>query len=202
VRPLLALAVLLIAGCTKKPPVPLPPAPVVRGPAYLDLQAGWRVRVVTPILKSGGFLLKSPEQKEEGSTITIHTGDEFQGYETTHYAVKAHKSGGVQVKVEEVLISRDGKTIHGYKPFAPRFRGPGRLRHVRLLYMLRASTADHNMAILAAADATRLADLTRRVQADPSHACVRTRADYCEWVPPGVAVRPERPNGAAWVPAN
>jgi hypothetical protein len=196
----LLVAAVLLAGCAKRHPVPLPPAPVVRGPAFAELEAGWRVRVVTPLLKSGGFLLKATEQQEEGNTITLRAGDEFQGYETAIYGVGAHKKGGVQIALTEVTMNRNGQLTHPAKSFAPRLRQPARLRHVRLLYMLKVSDADHNMAVLAAADSVRLAALTQRVQAAPATECRVSRNEYCEWIPAGVAVRAERQRGAAWVP--
>lgn len=200
-RWLLVTAVLL-AGCAKRHPAPPPPAPVLRGPSFAELEAGWRVRVVTPLLKSGGFLLKATEQQEEGNTITLRAGDEFQGYETAIYGVGAHKKGGVQIALTEVTLNRNGQLTHPAKSFAPRLRQPARLRHVRLLYMLKVSDADHNMAVLAAADSARLAALTQSVQAAPATACRVSRNEYCEWIPAGVAVRAERPRGADWVPVN
>lgn len=198
----LLVAAVLLAGCAKRPPAPPPPAPILRGPSFAELAAGWRVRVITPLLKSGGFLLKATEQQEEGNTITLRAGEEFQGYETAIYGVGAHKKGGVQIALTEVTLYRNGQLTHPAKSFAPRLRQPARLRHVRLLYMLKVSDADHNMAVLAAADSARLAALTQRVQAEPATACGVSRNEYCEWIPAGVAVRAERPRGADWVPVN
>lgn len=196
------MTVVLLAGCAKRHPAPLPPAPVLRGPSFAELEAGWRVRVITPLLKSGGFVLKTTGQHEEGNTITLRAGDDFQGYETAIYAVGAHKKGGVSIALTDVTVNRNGQLTHPAKSFAPRLRQPGRLRHVRLLYMLKVSDADHNMAVLAAADSTRLAALTQRVQAAPAIACRASRNEYCEWIPAGVAVRAERSAGAGWVPVN
>lgn len=196
-----ALLLALLTACAHKRP-PLPPAPVLRGPAYAELQPGWQVRVVTPILKSGGFLLKTTEQQESGNTITLTAGDEFQGYETAIYAVGAQRAGGVRIALQEVTLERGSQRTHPPRSFAPRLNVPRRLRHVRLLYSLRVSSADHNMAVLAARDSRRLAELTERVQAAPATNCARSRNEYCEWIPAGVAVRAERPDGANWKPAN
>lgn len=193
----LALALAVLGGCaTKRPPVPVPP-PRISGPSYLDLQPGWRVQVVTPVLKSGGFLLKAAEQTEEGNTITLRAGDEFQGYETAVYGVGKER----RIGLTEVTMNRGGALTHPAKPFAPRLRVPRRMRHVRLLYTLKVSDADHNMAVLAARDEARLQALTSAVQGDPQGACRSNRNEYCEWIPAGVAMKAERPEGAAWVPA-
>ncbi len=186
---LLLLAVVL-AGCAKRPlPAPAPVAGrAVSGPRYVDLEPGGRVTVVTPILKSGKFLLPAGEAKEEGNTITLRVGDEFQGYETAVYLV----GEGSRITVGEVKVNKGGVETAVAKPFAPRLRVPGRMRRVRLLFTLRVSDAEHNMAVLAARDIKRLAALTERVEADPAGACRTTRDAYCEWVPAGVAVRPGR----------
>jgi hypothetical protein len=199
VRVLLVL-LLVLGGCAKKR-LPVPP-PVVRGPSYAELEAGWRVRVISPVLKSGRFILKTAEQQEEGNTITLRAGDEFQGYETATYAVGRHPQGGVRVALTDVILNKGGALKHPAKSFAPRLRMPGRLRHVRLLYTMKVSDADHNMAVLAATNSPRLAALTARVQAAPAAECRVSRNEYCEWIPAGVAVRAEKPRGADWVPAN
>ncbi|MBI2688719.1 MAG: hypothetical protein HYX27_20650 [Acidobacteria bacterium] len=201
-RWLLAGMAVVMAGCAHKARAPLPPAPTFRGPSFVELQPGWRVRVITPVLKSGGFILKTEEQQEQGNTITLRMGDEFLGYETAIYSVGKHKRGGVEIALTEVAMNRSGQLTHAAKSIAPRIRKPDRLRHVRLLYTLRVSDADHNMAVLAAADSQRLAALTQRVQASPATACVNNRNEYCEWVPAGVAMRAEKPNGTGWAPAN
>lgn len=194
------IAALALAGCAAKRLPPPPPAPV-RAPTHVGLEPGWRVKVITPVLRSGGFLLKSDEQHEDGNTITVRVGDEFLGYETAIHALRKGKRGGVRVAPAEVTLNKSGQLTHPPKPFAPRLRVPGRLEFVHLLFMQAASDADHNMAVLAATDGARLAELTERVQASPATACRSSRKEYCEWVPAGVAVRAERPQGADWVPA-
>ena len=186
-RAALVVAVVVLAGCAGRKPLPQPPpARAVSGPRYVDLVPGGRVTVVTPILKSGKFLLQTGEAKEEGNTITLRVGDEFQGYETAVYLV----GEGARITVGEVKVNKGGVETAVAKPFAPRLRVPGRMRHVRLLFTLKVSDADHNMAVLAARDPGRLGALTGRVEADPAGACRTTRNEYCEWVPAGVAVRP------------
>lgn len=191
--------VVLLNGCARLP-APQPPA-LPGGPTFVELEAAWRVRVITPKLKSGGFLLKKAEQQESGNTITLGAGDEFLGFETATYGVEARAGVGVRVRLLGVDFNREGAITHSAKSFAPRLRIHGRFRRVRLLYMQKVSDADHAMAVLAAPDSPRLAVLTRSVQASPETACRTNRGQYCEWIPAGVAVRPERPNGSNWVPA-
>ena len=48
--------VLLLAGCAAhRLQVAAPAAPGPIEPGYIDLEPGWRLRVVTPILESGGY---------------------------------------------------------------------------------------------------------------------------------------------------
>jgi hypothetical protein len=192
----LALLLVVLGGCAARRLPPPPPPPKISGPSFVDLQTGWRVQVVTPLLKSGGYLLKAAEQTEEGNTITLRVGDEFQGYETALYAVGKER----RIRLTEVTLNQGGTLTHPAKSRAPRLRVPGRMRHVRLLYTLKVSDADHNMAVLAARDEARLGALTAAVQGNPAGGCRSNRNEYCEWIPAGVAVKAERPDGAAWVP--
>jgi hypothetical protein len=193
---LLAAIAVLLCGCAPRR-LPPPDPPRIAGPSFVELEPGWRVQVVTPILKSGGFLLQSASQQEEGNTITLRAGDDFQGYETAIYAFSATR----KVLLTEVTRNHAGQITHPPKPLHRRLRVPARLRHIRLLFTLKVSDADHNMAILAATDPARLQALTQKVQATPAAACRNSRHEYCEWIPAGIAVRPERPNGTAWAPA-
>ena len=71
----------------------------------------------------------------------------------------------------------------------------------RLIYLTRLSDADHNMAVIAAADAAAVDRLTRAMQANPDQACTSTGESFCTWVPPRVAVLAERMTPAGkWEP--
>ena len=197
-RQIVAALAIVLAGCARHL---APPPPVASGPSFVELEAGWRVRVITPMLKSGGFPLKIADRQEAGNMIALRAGDDFLGYETAAYAVEVRKGGGVRVALTGVDLNRDGAITHPAKSVAPRLRMPTRFRRVRLLYMRKVSNADHAMAVLAAPDSPGLAALTRRVEASPATACRNNRNEYCEWVPAGVAVRPEYRKGADWIPA-
>jgi hypothetical protein len=74
---------------------------------------------------------------------------------------------------------------------APLFRLPFAARLVRLIYLIRVSQSDHDMAVVAAGDIDALNALTLRVQSDPAGACHDEPATFCSWVPQGIAVRAE-----------
>ncbi|MGH9612285.1 MAG: hypothetical protein ACRD4P_04320 [Bryobacteraceae bacterium] len=197
----LALAVSL-AGCSSRN-VHLPvaqPLPATPDAGYIDLQPGWRLRVVTPILKSGGYRLHAASQRAEGNTIAISAGDDFVGYETAYYAING-RGAGVSVRFPSAEITKAGQVNPQSRPLVPLFRLPRWAGHVRLIYLERASRADHDMAVAAARDATSLETFTRAVQANPTGACNVGRRTFCSWVPAGIAVRPELPKDGQWVPA-
>jgi hypothetical protein len=199
--PCLVLGACLLAGCAAgKPPAPLAAIQPI-GPSYIDLQPGWRLRVVTPILKSGGYRLRPTGQTADGNNISLSVGDDFVGYEVAYYAVKA-RNGVAFVSAE---ITRDGRTVPQPRPVAQLFQLPRGARHVRLIYLVRASQADHDMAVAAAKDMQALEALTRRVQADPVDACHDGQGAFCAWISSGIAVVPQLQrtiDGAReWAPA-
>src|ERR1039458_2046011 len=145
------------------------------GPSYIDLEPGWRLRVaaggrprlVTPIRNAGGYRLKPTGQTVSGGTVTLSVGDDFLGYEVAYYAVKARN--GVEFVSAET--TRDGRTTPQPQPVAHLFQLPHGVRHVRLIYLVRVSQADHDMAVAAAKDMDAVEALTRRVEANPVDAC-------------------------------
>ncbi len=91
-RLLLCLAIATpLTGCADRTIQSAPEALVER--SYVDLQPGWLVRVITPILKSGNFKVQLHETAGSGNSRVLTTGDDFLGFETSYYAVKAHEQG-------------------------------------------------------------------------------------------------------------
>ncbi|HEX5430560.1 MAG TPA: hypothetical protein VFW83_01235 [Bryobacteraceae bacterium] len=173
--------------------------------AFIDLQAGWRVRVITPILKSGGFVVRTPPKQLEGNTLVIDNGGDFIGYETSYYAVTGRRGGGVRVRFRSAEVTRQGKKVKATKPIAQLFRLPRDARYVRLVFLTRASNADHDMAIVAANRVEAIERATKQLQANPKNGCIDEKDFVCSWIPQGIAVRPEIPKISAgvthWIPA-
>lgn len=199
---LLLFFAVLLAGCAGRPraAAPAPEPPPVSGPAFVELQAGWRLRVVTPLLRSGGFRLRAPVAAESGKTVTVDTAGEFLGYETAYYDVRA-AGQGTRVQFGSATRTAEGVASPAPRPTVLRFRTPRRTRHHRVLFLQRVSDADHNTALLAAVTPDAIVRLTNRVLAAASACDTVARGEHCEWVPEGVAVRPERFVNGAWVPA-
>jgi hypothetical protein len=194
-----------MTGCaSRNAPLNSRPAAALFEAAYIDLQPGWRLRVVTPVLKSGGYRLLTGPSEVSGDTITLSATD-FIGYETAYYAVKARKREGVRIEFNSAEVTKEGRTTPQSRPLVLLFQLPLSARYVRLIYLTRVSEADHDMAVVAAKQMDALNALTERVQANPGTACKTEGHLFCSWISGGIAVRPERrePAGGAgdWVPA-
>lgn len=190
-----------LSGCTLRTPAQ-PGATVQAGQNdYIDLKPGWRLRVVTPILKSGGYRIKSESvgcESGNGTAITLRAAPDFLGYENAFYSVMPH-GNGVSVRFASAEIYRDGKPEPQNRPIAPLFELPRAATHVRLVYLVRVSDADHDMAVLAAKRTNALDALTRRLRSDPG-SCRDERRTFCSWVPDGIAVTPETQSASGeWV---
>jgi hypothetical protein len=192
------LTLLTLSGCAHKVAhVPASPALSSGPPDHIDLEPGWRLRVVTPILKSGGYLVKS---SGEPVGTTLQAGSDFLGYEVAYYAVRAR---GIEFTAGEV--HKKDTVVTAAQPMVPLFRLPKGIRHIRLIYLVRVSDADHDMAVVAARHKGALDPLTAQFRAKPA-SCRDTDIIYCAWIPDGIAVAPEMRASATgaeqWVPAH
>jgi hypothetical protein len=158
---------------------------------YVDMLPGWRIQVVTPVLKSGGYMPQITETSREGRDIAFTTSDDFVGYETSYYAVKERNGGGVRIVFMSAWVAENGKTTRRPRPIVPVFELLDSTRFVRLIYTIRVSQTDHDTAIVAASDQQQLDKLTERVRTDPAAACRTNPSDVCRWVPKGIAVQTE-----------
>ena len=116
--------------------------------SYIDLEPGWRVRVVTPVLSSGKFKMQPKEFHGEGKAVALQTGAEFLGYETDYYEVSAQNGSGVVVRFGSAEFTSNGKSSKRSQPLVPLFNLPENVRYVRLLFLTRVSQAEHDQAIL------------------------------------------------------
>ncbi len=159
------------AGCSRKS-VRVPTAAAVskNDNSYMDLEAGGMLRIVVPAADS-------------------------RGYDISNYDITAARDG-VRLRFASAERTRNGKAIP--EPNAPPlpFQLPRRPAHIRLIYLVRVSEADHNMAIVAAKRLDVLNAFTKRLKESPT-VCEANGAIFCAWVPARVAVRPERLAGSA-----
>jgi hypothetical protein len=162
-------------------------APVITDNSYTDLERGARLSVLLPLTKSGRTLPALSSQKGDGSTITLSAAD-LTGYETAYYAITGGRNGAVRLRFTSAEITRDGKTAVEPNPPVLPFALPQGREHIRLIYLVRASQADHNMAIVASKHLDALNTFTKQLKQDP-RICARNDEVFCSWVPAGIAVR-------------
>ena len=160
----------------------------------VDLEPGWRLRVITPLIAGGGYKTKFEEAQQQGNTISLQVGDDFLGFETSYYDVRE----GLKVQFASAQLTREGVTSPRAKPIHPLFATRRSTKHVRLLFLERGTSATHDMAILTARNMTALEQLTEQLRNSPTDGCKAG----CEWVPAGIAVRAEKQKGGNWVPAH
>jgi hypothetical protein len=193
-RLLLVLTAVLTAmgGCSRKNvSVPVPTASNIAKPDdYMDLEPEWKLRIVVPLLKSGGFRPAVTAQQTDGNTISM-SADDLVGYEVSHYVANGKSASRVRLAFVSAEATREGKTVpEAHAPALP-FALPERREHIRLVYLVRVSQADHNMAIVAAKRLDALNAFTKRLRENPSVCEGKEEGIFCSWVPAGIAVRPE-----------
>lgn len=160
--------------------------------SYLDLQPGWRLRVVTPLLRSGGYRLTPNVQQTGTNMMTLSAGKDFMGYETSFYLVRKKQWAGLGIQFLSAETTRNGVTRAEPNPTVKLFQLPRRRRYIRLIYLRRVSQSDHDMAVLAADNAEVLAEATKQVETDAA-ACHDSKELSCSWIPASIAVIAERP---------
>ena len=180
-----------MAACSHKEVRPSVPTAVARTDnSYMDLEPGWELRVVVPLLKSGGFRTSDLPATANNGTLSISSED-FIGYRVFHYAIGGRKNGLVRLRFLSAEVTRNGNTIGETHPPALPFALPVQTEHIRLVYLVRVSEADHNMAIIASRRLEALNVFTKQFEKNPN-ACAISNEVFCAWVPGGIALRPEK----------
>jgi hypothetical protein len=132
------------------------------------------------------------EEKANGNNLAMHAAD-LIGYTSSTYSVvgKRHEVRLKWMSAERVENGKPNPLDHA--PELP-FLLPPKTAHVRLVFLVRVSAADHNMAIVAAKRTEELDAFTVQLIQDPS-ICRSQQRTFCSWVPSGVAVQPEAAAG-------
>ena len=206
IRHCLTLVLLLsLAACARRK-VSLPAQSPCLPPeaSFIDLEPGWRLRAVFPLWKPGTTDHKLAAQKsdEKTRTVTLQANDNFVGYETQYYRIRK-RWGAMQICFHSADVTKDGVSSSLDRPSQEVVKVPANTKRVRLVFLARASQADHNMAVIAANTDNVLNEATRKFEADPA-SCPHLDC-YCAWIPAGVAIRAEMPvrtpSGIDWQPA-
>jgi|BarGraIncu00222A_1022003.scaffolds.fasta_scaffold93560_2 hypothetical protein len=190
-------------GCHKS--TPMWPQSTFTDRSYVDLQPGWRIRVVVPVLQSGGYKVGTEEVHNNDGTVSLRTERGFLGYETDYYQVNQRGDGKPVIRFQSAeFTSTERKKIRKPKPLIALFVFPEGIEYVRLLFLTRVSENEHDAAVLAASSLAALDGLIPRVEANPLGNCTAQPDGLCAWIPEGIAVQPEKrdpQNNKAWIPA-
>jgi hypothetical protein len=187
-RCLAGAAALFAVGCARVTP---PGVPTPRAAEYLDLQAGWRLRVTT-LLGSNGYKIQAQPEADAANTLTLKAEGDV-AYETAYYSVLPLSRHRIRIALTGAQVTRNGNPApdSGLQGWRIPLSAPA--PHIRIVFLRRSSERDHDMVLLTARDTARLDALTRAVQkGDETEACI--------WIPGGVALLAERPAGTAWEP--
>jgi hypothetical protein len=170
----------VIVGAANTPP---------KDNSYEDLAPGWRLRILIPLLNSGGYSATMDSGREVGGT-TLLSAANLAGYEVSYYSIEKRAGGKVHLRFESAEVTKNGETKQEKaEPKLP-FALPTKNQHIRLIFLVRQSVADHNMAISASESVDALNAFMSRLKNDPD-ACKPEGEVFCSWVPEGIAARPE-----------
>lgn len=187
----MSAGLLAAAGCANKPVTAHTPQTAIPASdtSYQDLAPGQRLRIVVPVLTSGKREAPKLAASINGKEMLFTKGD-LAGYEVSEYTAEKRHGGRVELRFTSAAITKDGKTSQETQPPALPLALPQKPQHIRLLYLIRNSQADHNMAIVAAKKRPALEAFTKRLKSRPD-ICGSESEIFCVWVPAGIAVRPE-----------
>ncbi len=203
---LLSCAPPVARSVASHPATPLPAAPQIADQTpsdlpplgdswdadYIDLQADWRLRVTVPLLRSGGYQLKTTAPALTGNTISLSADKDLEGFEIDFFSVQPREGGGVRIEFVYGEVRKNDQTVPQSRPGTVLFQVPPALKFLRLVYSVQMvrGELDHGMAFLAADEMSSLETSTRKLQINPNN-CNNDEHIYCCWIPAGVAVVPE-----------
>lgn len=184
-----SIALLFTFSCAHKAIVSSPSTPVQTDNSYMDLTPGSRLRIVVPLLTSGGYLVATHAVQKDDNTFVLSAAN-LTGYQVSYYAITGRSDREVRLVFTSADTTKEGKTIQDSAAPTLPFALPPGPRHVRLIYFVRKSQSDHNMAIVASRNLEKLNVFTKQLEANPE-VCHTDIEIFCAWVPAGIAVRPE-----------
>ncbi len=200
----LAAGLALTFGCAPRRVSTVPPPPPAVGNDYVDIQPGWRIRLVVPVPKSSTSTLHLRTVEGRGNAVDLTAGNNLIGYEVAFYSAKSRPGGGVAIRFTSAEIRKGKKVTKQSQPLVSLLDLPPRIRFVRLLFLAFVGAQERKEGILGATSVHRLNALTLSVEHDPDRNCMAYAEALCVWVPRGMAAQPEKRDPAIrgeWVPA-
>jgi hypothetical protein len=188
---ILAMCLLAAACSPKAVRAPSETAPVRKDNYYLDLAPEWRLRIVAPLPGAQRQQYTTLSEKKDGTSISVElAAPELAGYQVSIYSVEDSGDGKVRLRFASAETTRDGRTIAEKSAPALPFVLPKKTGHIRLVYLIRVSYSDHNMAVVLSKKWDALNAFTKELQRNPE-VCNNRGEVSCIWVPAQIAVRPE-----------
>lgn len=121
--PSLLAIVLVLTGCVHHVAHPASVAGTANDNSFMDLEAGWRLCILVPLVSSAVARPKVDSEREEGGTIVITTRNPA-GYELFFYHAEARGRGKVQLRFVSAEWSKMVKAFPNQASQRFRFRFP------------------------------------------------------------------------------
>ena len=145
--------------------------------------AGLLAAVVTGCSAAAGSPASAGHRAPPPATYYLALGDSLsQGVQPD--------AAGVSEPTQDGYANQLYATLHRSQPGLRLFPTADDWKYIRMVYLVRESVADHDMAIIAAARPETLDGLTEAVILHAS--CKSDETASCMWVPKGVAVDAEK----------
>jgi hypothetical protein len=170
---------------------------------FLDLPPGYRLKLVSPILREGASAGASALATDTVSgtdsklSLTVKSSKDFLGYEISWYAIEANPPAHANQRQPGTFVSRvvfstaeshlGNQVTTSAQPRNNYLAFPETAAYYRLFYLTRVSQADHNVAILSASTRAELDRQTPAFNSDPD-ACGKAAPHTCVALPKEVAV--------------
>jgi hypothetical protein len=165
---------------------------VAHDSASIDIDPGFFLKVVSPLLRAGSKDMKlEAEIPGQFGVVRVKASDDLEGFETSYYAVEAIGST-VVFRLVSVEHNRAGKIASPAIPAGFRLEPPGGPRNFRVLFLRRRSDSDRNLTLLGAGSRAELEAAQERMEsaADPMAACRDERSSWCQASPRLSAIAP------------
>ncbi len=157
--------------------------------SFLDLKAGGRLKVVVPVFNSGHDQITSTFEQTKAAPLCSQRriSPAINLPTTPSWEIRTGSSDSGSNRPNP---RKTGRQLPTGESARTSVRASRKRQHVRLLYLVRQSGSDHNMAIVASKHLAPLNSFTQRVKSDPN-LCRSDGEIFCSWVPAGIAVRAE-----------
>lgn len=150
------------------------------GAGYLDLRPGYRLRVVSPILREGvrtaEVVVDKVESAPGGLAITARSSADLLGYETAQFVVGpgGFEPQGAEARVDGV-VTRSAASRFRHFAFAPE------ARLFRMLFLTRRSDADRDALVVAARSEAEMERATRELNEAPGRCDAWEEGSFAVW---------------------